>query len=82
MKAKINLKRPEFEIDLRTFKSNFSKYFPNSVLSIILLSEPDEMSLDELIGKLGTWLILLDQEKDSLFISSIRNNKEEHYGRN
>ena len=47
---------------IRGLKKRFTHKFPNTELSHILLSEPDEMSVEEFIAKCGTWLAILDNE--------------------
>lgn len=49
-------------IMIRGLKKRFAHKFPNTELSHILLSEPDEMSIEALISKVGTWLAILDNE--------------------
>ncbi|MEM3860668.1 MAG: hypothetical protein QW478_14945 [Candidatus Micrarchaeaceae archaeon] len=49
--------------NIRVLKDNFEKRFPFSILSTIFHSEPDEMTVDELISKVGTWLAILDSER-------------------
>lgn len=52
------------------------KKFPNSEIANILLSEVDEMSIEAFISKIGTWLALLDLEKQQVLNSSIQENME------
>ena len=47
------------EVSISNLKRNFVKKFPNSQLAAVLLCEPDSMSIEELIGKAGTWLVFL-----------------------
>jgi hypothetical protein len=69
------------KINISQVKLLFSSRFPNLDFTKILLSEPDELSTDELVAKIGTWLLTLDEEKGRIFISSMRNNTEEYNGR-
>ena len=51
------------EVSISNLKRNFVKKFPNSSLVSVLLREPDSMSIEELIGKAGTWLVFLQAER-------------------
>ncbi len=50
------------EVSISNLKRSFVKKFPNSRLAAVLLHEPDTMSIEELIGKTGTWLVFLQTE--------------------
>ena len=56
----INLERKL--ISISELKRSFSKKFPNSEIANILLNEPSEISVEELIGAVGVWLNILDME--------------------
>ena len=49
-------------ISIRTLKHGFAKKFPNSPITQTLLSLPDQVSEEELIGAVGIWLNILDSE--------------------
>lgn len=51
------------EVSISNLKRNFAKKFPNSSLAAVLLREPDSMSIEELIGKAGTWIVFLQAER-------------------
>jgi hypothetical protein len=51
------------EVSISSLKRNFVKKFPSSSLVSVLLREPDSMSIEELIGKAGTWLVFLQAER-------------------
>ena len=51
------------KVSLESLKHSFSQKFPDIELSQIFLSEPDKMSIEAFISKVGTWLIILDTEK-------------------
>jgi hypothetical protein len=53
------------KVSLESLKHSFSQKFPDIELSQILLSEPDKMSVEELIAKCGTWLAILDSERNN-----------------
>lgn len=56
----------EKNISIARLKQKVAKKFPNSEITKILLSEPDEMAnVNEFISKVGTWLILLDTLKNT-----------------
>lgn len=57
-------------IMIRGLKERFAHKFPNVELSQILLSEPDEMSIEELIGAVGVWLNILDESNNNLKFQS------------
>jgi hypothetical protein len=63
-------------VSIHRLKTRIPKKFPNSEIANILLNEPDEMSIEALISKVGTWLVLLDLEKQQVLNSSIQNNME------
>jgi hypothetical protein len=63
-------------ISIRSLKLHFSKQFPANMITKIFLNEPDEMSIEAFISKTGTWLALLDLEKQQVFNSSIQNSME------
>ncbi len=54
------------KISIHEVKTRVNKKFPNIELSQILLSEPDEMSVEALISKVGTWLVILDATHNNL----------------
>jgi len=39
-----------------------SKFGPPSILRKVMLAEPDRLPAEELIGKIGTWLVILTEE--------------------
>ena len=49
-----------------TLKHKFIKQFPDNELTNILSKEPDEMSIEALISKVGTWLAILDATHNNL----------------
>ena len=51
------------QIDLRTLKSTFTTKFPNSDITKLLFSMPDEVEGEELIGAVSAWLTILDMER-------------------
>ena len=51
------------KLSINTLKFRVSQKFPNSEIANILLNEPDEMSVEIFISKVGTWLVILDAEK-------------------
>lgn len=51
------------EISIRELKSRISKKFPNEDLTHILLSLPDVLSAEELIGATAILLAIVDTEK-------------------
>lgn len=63
-------------ISIHSLKLHFSKQFPDKVLTKILSKEPDEMSIEAFISKVGTWLALLDLEKQQVLNSSFQNSME------
>ena len=66
----------EKSVNISRLKTRVVKKFPNSEIANILLSEVDEMSIEAFISKIGTWLALLDLEKQQVLNSSIQNNME------
>jgi hypothetical protein len=50
------------KISIKRLKHRFAKEFPNSPLLSILVSMPDEISGEELIGAVAVLLDLLDRE--------------------
>ena len=54
---------PKAEVDIRALKRSVaSKLGPTSILQKVLLAEPDQIPTEELIGKIGTWLAILEQD--------------------
>lgn len=66
----------EKSVNISRLKTRVVKKFPNSEIANILLSEVDEMSIEAFISKIGTWLALLDLEKQQVLNSSIQENME------
>ena len=57
-------------VNMQILKNRFAMKFPNSEIAQILLSEPDEIgSIDEFLAKVGTWLAVLDTEKQRVYSS-------------
>ena len=50
-------------IDFTKIKRNFEKKFPELEISQVLSSEPDQMNVENLIAKVGTWLAICDLER-------------------
>jgi len=53
------------QIELLTLKSNFITKFPNSPITQTLLTLPDTMDAEELIGAVAVLLDLLDRERNN-----------------
>jgi hypothetical protein len=53
------------KLSINTLKFRVSQKFPNSEIANILLNEPDKMSVEEFIAKGGTWLAILDSERNN-----------------
>lgn len=51
-------------IDIRGVKEQFTSKFPESSLSIILIRESQELTVDEFLAKVQTWIWVLDSDKD------------------
>ena len=57
-------------VNIHGIKHRISMKFPNSEIAQILLSEPDEIgSIDEFLAKVGTWLAVVDTEKQRVYSS-------------
>ena len=63
-------------VEIHQLKRRFAGKFPDNELSQLFLNEPDEMSIEALISKIGTWLALLDLGKQQVLNSSIQNSME------
>jgi hypothetical protein len=63
-------------VNISRLKHRFSSKFPNNEFTQILLSEPDGMSIEVFISKVGTWLSILDYEKQQVLNSSTSQSKE------
>jgi hypothetical protein len=60
---KTNLElRLKGKISIKSLKNSFVKHYPNSTILSVLLSMPDEISAEELIGATTILLDLLDNE--------------------
>ena len=53
------------KLSINTLKFRVSQKFPTSEIANILLNEPDKMSVEEFIAKGGTWLAILDSERNN-----------------
>ncbi|MGE9811071.1 hypothetical protein ACLIKE_06985 [Ferroplasma acidiphilum] len=53
------------EISIEHLKHTFAKKYPNSTILSILLSLPDEISGEELVGATAVLLDLLDRERNN-----------------
>ena len=51
-------------VSLKNLKSSFTKKFPTSTFLPLILSLPDEVEGEELIGAVGVWLNILDMERN------------------
>ncbi len=49
-------------VNIQILKNRFAMKFPNSETTKILLSMPNEVEGEELIGAVGVWLNILDME--------------------
>lgn len=58
------------KIDLSQVLQNFTERYPNHPLTPIILREPNQMTDEEFLGKVGTWLAICD-------IESNKNEKEQ-----
>lgn len=50
-------------VSINLVKHSFAQRFPDSPLIPVLMSLPDEVEGDELIGAVGVWLNFLDVER-------------------
>jgi len=50
-------------IKISKLKSEFTSQFPESPLTPILLQERDELTPEELLAKVATWLAILNANK-------------------
>ena len=50
-------------INIQKLKKRFAKKFPDSPVLQIILSMPDEVEGEELIGAVSAWLTILDMER-------------------
>jgi hypothetical protein len=51
------------KINLHKIKIEFATHFPESNLTKVLLSEPDDLAPDVFLAKVGTWLNIVNSEK-------------------
>jgi len=61
-------KQPSYDIkiiNIQKLRTNFAKKYPNSSILSILVSMPDEISGEELIGATAVLLDLLDRERNN-----------------
>lgn len=49
-------------VNIKALKSRISAKYPNSKIAGILRNEPDEVSQEELIAKIGTWQFVIDED--------------------
>ncbi len=51
-------------VDVHPLKRTAAKILPDdSILRRVLLSEPDSLEAGEYVAKLGTWLVILREER-------------------
>ena len=50
-------------VNIQMLKNRFVKKFPSSSILQIILSMPNEVEGEELIGAVGVWLSILDMER-------------------
>jgi len=50
-------------INLAKMKIEFATHFPESILTKVLLSEPDDMAPEVFLAKVATWLNIINTEK-------------------
>jgi|ACXJ01.1.fsa_nt_gi hypothetical protein len=65
------------KIDISGLKHRFVKHYPNSTILLVLLSMPDEISAEELIGATTILLDLLDRESHNNLNEKIREGDNE-----
>ena len=51
------------QVNIQIPKNRFAMKFPNSAILQIILSMPNEVEGEELIGPVGVWLNILDIER-------------------
>ena len=49
-------------VNIQIPKNRFAVKFPNSAILQIILSMPDKVEAEELIGAVGVWLSILEME--------------------
>ena len=49
-------------VSIKSLKSRISSKYPDSKIAGILKAEPDEVSPEELIAKIGTWQFIIDED--------------------
>lgn len=59
-------------VNLHGLKTRMSRKFPNSKITNIILNEPSEISVEELIGAVGVWLNILDESYNNLKFQRIK----------
>lgn len=64
------------KVDIQKLKYKIKTKFPDSNLSAIIASLPDQMTFEEFIGAVGVWLNILDLEKQQVLSSSNSKIKE------
>ncbi|MFP3255049.1 MAG: hypothetical protein RXP30_01265 [Thermoplasmata archaeon] len=50
-------------ISIKKLQREFTKQFPESPLTAILLQEKEELTPEELFAKISTWLAILNTDK-------------------
>ncbi len=51
-------------VNILNVKRNFTKRYPESTLSKILATEPDEMEANQFLAKISTWIKILDIQEN------------------
>ena len=52
------------QIDLLQLFRKFTERYPTHTLTLIILNEPDQMTAEEFLAKVGTWLSICDIESN------------------
>ncbi len=55
-------------ISIKNIKKNFSYRYPENSLTKVLLNENDELSEEEFLAKVITWLLILENNKNEIKI--------------
>ena len=54
---------PKAEVDIRALKRSIaSKFGSHSLLGKVMLVEPDLIPVEDVVGKVGTWLAVLRED--------------------
>ena len=63
------------KVSIRNVKKHFKEKYPSDPFTAILISEPDELTIDQLLSKYETWISVLSNETTKKLADRINNEE-------